>query len=183
MECVYKIKNNGCGKVDACKGCRHDPNKSTITRDEFLDMCSHFGCGLCKHFQVDADRREDTTCKRIDHKHFQFAKPWFKSYDCGQNSSIICKDFEPDESYMWLYNHWQGWDFLFGDKIYKDNETIGLCIDKDQSIRYKVKREDFVNGTFIDEDGNLKWVEKMYYKRTEDSPIGYHLVHEYRNND
>ena len=36
---------------------------------------------------------------------------------------------------------------------------------------------DFVNGTMYDADGNLKYVERKYYKRTKDG-FGYKLVKE-----
>ena len=145
----------------------------------------HLGCGDCKYHQCDAERREDTTCKRLDHKHIQFAVPWFKSYDCGQQSAITCADFEPRESRKWLYEHWVSMDDYISayeeveKRPYLADKTIGLCIDGDQSVRYYVRREDFHNNTFLNADGSLKWVKKQYYKKSRKSPIGYELVTEY----
>ena len=132
-------------------------------------------CGQCKYFRVGADR-EASICKRIDHKHIKFATPWFKSYDCGQFAGNVCRDFEPSDTIPWLKEHWRGWD------DYWDGESIlgkvWLILDDDKSVRYAVLKTDFVNNTFLNEDGSLKWVEKEYYKRSRQTPIGYLLIHE-----
>ena len=136
-------------------------------------------CGQCKYFKVNADMPNvESTCKRLDHKHIKFAKPWFKSYDCGQFASMVCNEFEPKESCKWLYEHWRGWDDYWDCE--KPKGMISLVLDDDFSVWYKVLKEDFITGNFLDDAGNLKWVEKMYYKRTKKSPIGYELVHETR---
>lgn len=136
--------------------------------------------GQCKHFSVNSDRQE-STCKRLDHKHFKFAHPWFKSYDCGQMSGQICKEFEPMEFYKWLYDHWDGIDGYFG-KDYKPNGTVWLTIDGDTSVRYGVPYEKFWEGNFLNEDGSLNWEKKMYYKRVR-KDCGYRLVTEMRDED
>ena len=75
-----------------------------------------------------------------------------------------------------MKDHWKGWnDYWEGEE---PSGTISFILDDDTSIRYKVPRKDFVNGTFLDSEGNLKWVEKEYYKRSRKSPIGYVLIHE-----
>lgn len=180
MECVYYNRNashHGC--EDACIGCKNDPQHRQITRDEFLDMWCSLRCKDCKFYKVDADRNE-SICKRIDHKHIQFAVPWFKSYDC--DSGGICSDFEPSETKVWLYNHWKGYDFLYPCPP-KETSTTALCLDRDQSVRYHVLTRDFQNNTFLDEQGNLKWVEKLYYKQSRSSPIGYVLCREFRSGE
>lgn len=135
-------------------------------------------CGDCKWFNCNADR-VISTCKRLDHKKYQFAKPWFKSYDCGQFIQQICRDFQPSTIYKYLFENWTDFDDFVGEIL--DNETVSIVIDGDCSIRYKVRYKDFADGSFIDEKGNLKWIEKCYYKKckvTEKNPIGYILVHE-----
>lgn len=135
-------------------------------------------CGNCRWFNCNADRIE-STCKRLDHKKYQFAKPWFKSYDCGQFTQQICRDFQPSSVYKYLFEHWTNFDDFVGEIL--DNETVSLVIDGDHSIRYKVRYKDFADGLFIDKNGKLKWTEKSYYKKckiTEQNPIGYILVHE-----
>lgn len=134
--------------------------------------------GQCKHFSVNSDRQE-STCKRLDHKKYKFAVPWFKAYDCGQMSGQICKEFEPKEICKWLYEHWDGIYGYFGEG-YKPEGKVWLTIDGDTSVRYAVLYEDFWNGTFLNDDGSLKWVEKMYYKRTK-KYAGYKLVVEKGN--
>ena len=151
-----------------------------IVEDSLQDTCYFVGCGSCKHFNVRSDLDGvEPTCKRIDHKHIQFAKPWFKSYDCGMQSSIMCNDFEPSEWCVYLYNHWTDpIDYAcMGDES-RISGKLYLCLDKDQSVRYAVKMRDFWYNTFLNEDGSLKWIEKMYYKRSKKSPIGYELVRE-----
>lgn len=151
-----------------------------IEDDSLQDMCYFVGCGSCKHFNVRADMDGvESTCKRIDHKHIQFAKPWFKSYDCGQYTRTMCNDFEPDEGHVYLYKHWTDpIDYACKGDESRIKGKIWLCLDKDQSVRYAVTMRDFWYGTFLNEDGSLKWIEKMYYKRSKKSPIGYVLVRE-----
>lgn len=145
----------------------------------------HLECGQCKYFQVDADRREDTTCKRLDHKRYKLAVPWFKSYDCGQFHCNVCSDFEPRESSKWLHEHWTTMDDYIADyeaiegKSFFDNKYTVLCLDNNTDVRYYVNRIDYFNNTFINADGTLKWVKKCYYKKTRSNAIGYKLVWEY----
>ena len=153
--------------------------------EEIYDVHCHLGCGECKYFQCDAERREDTTCKRIDHKHIQFSVPWFKSYDCGQYSGITCVDFEPKPLSKWLYEHWVSMqDYMDSYKRVEGREYvngyIGLCLDGNQEIIYYVKFSDFFYNTFLDSDGQLKWEFRKYYKKSRKSPIGYTLVTERR---
>lgn len=176
ITCPYKP----CGSNENCIGCNLDPEKRIMSSEMFWDMNCHLGCGDCKYCNVKADLDgEESTCKRIDHKHIQFAKPYFKSYDCGQRSAILCSDFEPNEWELWLYRHWKR-EFL--GKVSTDG-YIGLCLDKDQSVRYFVTKEDFFYNTFLNEDGSLKWKKKMYYKQSRKSPIGYELIIEWNKED
>jgi hypothetical protein len=146
---------------------------------DIRDEWSCLQCGQCKHFKAGADREGiESTCKRLDHKHIKFAKPWFKSYDCGQFFGTVCRDFEPAAYCVWLCKHWKGFDDYFAGEEFKG--TVALVLDSDFSVRYKVKAIDFINNTFLDEEGNLKWIEKEYYKISRKSPIGYALIHEKR---
>ena len=138
-------------------------------------------CGQCRWFKSNAEQPTvESTCKRIDHKKFRFAMPWFKSYDCGRSHGIVCRDFEPASWCKWLKEHWVSYDDYYqGDK--PSFPLIGFTLGNDTTVRYMVKSEDFINNTFIDSDGNLKWVRKMYYKKSRKSPTGYELVTEYRD--
>lgn len=136
-------------------------------------------CGDCKWFNVKADLDGvESTCKRLDHKKYQFARPYFKSYDCGQFVTAICRDFIPNGLYKYLKEHWTNFDDWIGD--ISENSKIGLVINGDISVRYYVRYKDFADGTFIDADGNLKWVERCFYNKCskDKNPIGYILVHE-----
>lgn len=142
------------------------------------DWCRIF-CGQCKWFNVNADREGfESTCKRLDHKHLRFAKPVFKSYDCGQfGGCCVCSDFYPNKSARWLYEHWE--EVKKQIITYKENELIGLCVDGDFDTIYKVKVTDFYNNTFLNKDGTLKWVLKTYCKSSRKSPTGYEIIKEY----
>ena len=145
----------------------------------------HLECGNCKYFQVDADRREDTTCKRLDHKTFKLAVPYFKSYDCGQYHCNICSEFEPADYCKWLKEHWKSIDAYIAEyeqaehKSFFKNRYVSLTIGDDTLVRYYVKRKDYFDGNFINPDGSLKWVKRCFYRRSKSSPIGYKLVWEY----
>lgn len=153
------------------------------------EECCCLQCGECQHFQVDADRRETTTCKRLDHKKYKFAVPWFKSYDCGQYSQTICSDFIPVKWSVWLYSHWTNIeDWIAGyekeeHKSFFDKQYVALCIDGDTSVRYYVNKKDYFYNCFIDERGELKWIKRCYYKQSRKSPIGYQLVWEYNKDE
>ena len=154
-------------------------------KELFEENWSCLQCGQCKYFKVDADREDvQSICKRIDHKHVKFSKSYFKSYDCGQFRGIVCREFYPADNCVWLKKHWFSYDDYYQDEKIKG--LINFCIDDDFSVRYGVKVEDFINGTMYDESGNLKWVEKMYYKQRKPSkryPTGYELVREKRTLD
>lgn len=173
-----------CGSNENCIGCCCDPQKRPMTKEMFWDINCHLGCGDCKYCNPSANMDSiESPCKRIDHKHIQFAVPWFKSYDCGQYSGGICSDFEPVEWKLWIYRHWKS---EFKDEKYsKGSSTIpryvALCLDKEQSIRYYVNAKDFYNNTFRDANGSLKWIKRCYYKQSRKSPTGYKLVWEYNN--
>lgn len=146
--------------------------------EEELDEWPCLQHGQCKYFNVNADR-ETSTCKRIDHKKIKFAKPWFKSYDCGQYSQHICAEFEPRDSCKWLKEHWDGVHGYFG-KSYQPKGMIWFTIGEDTSVRYGVPYKNFWDGSFVDFNGELNWIEKMYYKRTKGG-FGYSLIREKRN--
>ena len=161
-----------------------------MSKDGYVyDNYINLGCGSCRYFQCDAERRDCTTCKRIDHKHFKFGKPWFKSYDCGQQSAITCADFEPKESCKWLCDNWVSIDDYMSDyeliegKSYLDNKFITICIDDDFSVRYYIRRKDFHYNTFVNADGTLKWIKRCYYKQSRKSTIGYKLIWEFNEKE
>lgn len=141
-------------------------------------------CNECQFYRVNADR-EESICKRIDHKRVKFAVPWFKSYDCDHG--CICSDFIPVEHYPAVYKNWQEiggfkgrWPLWVEQWLpYKNTDVLTyFTIGKDTSIRYGVHLMDFVNGTMFDGDV-LKAVEKMYIKRVKKSdknPIGYKVI-------
>ena len=138
----------------------------------FEENWCHLSCGQCVYFKVNADR-EESTCKRLDHKHIKFFKPYFKSYNCGQFSGCVCSDFAPVEWCVWLRQHWVSIDdYLGGEEI---TGYVSLVVD-DLPVIYRVKKKDFFYNDFIDQDGNLKWFEKVYYKVYRNSPTGYKLV-------
>lgn len=153
-------------------------NDEEIVDGSLQDMVYFLGCGSCKYCNPCANMEgQESKCRRLDHKHIQFAVPWFKSYDCGQLSAIMCADFEPVDWFKYLKEHWTDpLDYAAGGDESRIRGKVWLCLDGDQSVRYAVTMRDFWFGTFLNSDGTLKWVEKMYYKRSRTSPTGYKLV-------
>lgn len=139
----------------------------------------HYCCGDCIHHNWDRCRAWYLPCKRIDHDKIKFAKPWFAVYDAHQFSGVICRDFEPkrtatDGTWTGFDDYWPAYveQWLpYGDTDKLMYFTLGDCTD----IRYGVPLMEFVNGTML--DGNkLKAVEKMWYQRKQNDPIGYKLT-------
>lgn len=142
------------------------------------DWCS-VSCKHCKYSQYTEMFHDKKTiiqseCKRIDHNHIRFAKPFFIVYDCGRMLTHCCSDFEPSSGNPWLYNHWGEIDII----LPKENATIPFTLDGDTSTWYYVRYLDFYNNTFLNTDGTLKWVYKMYYKKVRNT-LGYVLMREY----
>lgn len=146
-----------------------------------VDTCPHYGCGDCKYFRIDADRNE-SLCKRIDHKKVKFAIPWFKSYDCGQNFHIPCNDFEPKYMHYADAKSWDGFDNFWETYVkawlpYQDeNKLIWFCINNDTNIEYGLPMKVFIQGNMIS-DNTLLATKKRYYKRTKEG-FGYKLITE-----
>lgn len=133
-----------------------------------------------EHYRCRDCRYRNEKCKRIDHKTIKFAKPWFKSYD-GDNH-IVCSDFKPALYMKYANEHWTCFEEYWKGFVeqwlpYGDtSKNVYFTLHDDTSIRYGVPMMDFVNGTMI-ENGVLKAVEKMYYKRTKEG-FGYKLIRE-----
>jgi hypothetical protein len=144
---------------------------------------SNLHCGNCKFFKVDADRNE-SICKRIDHKTIQFGRAWFKSYDCNQHTGIICSDFIPADWCISIVREWNGFDEYWFNYVeqwlpYKNIDMlIPFFVNGDTDNKYMVKLMDFINGTMI-ENSKLKAVQKVYYKQDRDPEgYGYKLIKE-----
>lgn len=121
-------------------------------------------------------------CKRIDYtrqdeKRIRFVQHIYLA-EGGPSDRCICRDFEPKPGYVWLYQHWTGFDDCFDREDLK--RYVYLTVGGDTSIRYRVRWEDFANNDFLDENGDLKWVTKEYYRISRKSPIRYELIKERR---
>jgi hypothetical protein len=144
----------------------------------------NYHCGECKYFKVDADRNE-SICKRIDHKVIQFGRPFFKSYDCNQHAGTICSSFIPAAWCKNAIKEWKGFEEYWPNYVeqwlpYKNiNALIPFFINGNTDISYMVKLMDFVNGTML-EGNKLKAKEKIYYKRDKGNHgCGYKLIKEF----
>lgn len=172
-----------CGQSAVCNGCRNNQG-TEMTLKEFEELLGlHITCADCKYFKANAEvDGVKSICKRLDHKTIQFSKNPFASYNCGAGngtSFCLCKDFELNTIYRQLERHWQPeWKNELLEK-YFSNGTICLCLDGNFEVRYEIKRSDFVNNTFKDSDGNIKWIRKQYYKQSRKSPTGYKFINEY----
>lgn len=130
--------------------------------------CENYSCGDCKYFRINADRNE-SLCKRIDHKKIKFYMPWFASYDCGQTMHIVCSDFEPVEWHMYACKTWT----CFEDYWRQYKETWLPYGDIGTTLGFM----DFINGTMV-KNGVLKAVERMYFKHNVNCTTNYELIHE-----
>jgi len=168
--CPYKP----CGSKEECLGCCNDPEHRDMSLESFVDMCFyHKVCNMCRHYDSKADLPgHESQCKRLDHKHLRFWKPWFKSYDCN---GPVCSDFTPAERCLFLYRHWKP-EFNLPPE---DDEKVALVVDGDREIMWHVRALDFFYGDHINEDGSLCWTDKVYYKQSKSNPIGYVCLQEY----
>lgn len=142
---------------------------------EIKDKIGRVTCGNCMYFNVKADLpEEESRCRRLDHKTYRFAMPYFRCYDCGQYNSNICREFRPNTVYKYLEDQWTDFDDWTNGKIHEG--YVGITVGGDKTVRYYVRYRDFVYGTHVNPDGSLNWVKKCYYKQTRENEIGYKLV-------
>ena len=123
-----------------------------------IEDCPHFMCQDCKYFKVNADK-EESLCKRIDHKKVRFHKSPFSSYHCGEHH-IICRDFEPKRPEYADFKTWEGVDDYWNTYIKswhngKTPREICFHVGGDYSIDYYVPFGLFFCGGMI-ENGILK---------------------------
>lgn len=138
------------------------------------ECVERIGCNKCKW----ADNAvQGGKCKR-EFPNIKLAKPVFKSdrFDTLR----FCCDFEPKGYCVKLKENWKGFEDWY--EQYKrdwdnrpiEGKTVSYTIDGNESVRYQVSLKDFIYGTLF-EDGKLKVVTKMYYKKTKGG-FGYKLV-------
>ena len=161
-------------------------NDEEIKDDSLQDNYYFVGCGSCVHFKANADMDGvKSECLRLDHKFIKFAVPWFKSYDCGQHSAIMCEDFYPNDS-SGLKDHWTTpLDYAAGGDIERIRNARGgvwVTVGGNTSVRYMIPWIIFWKLPIgIDENYEPSgWTRKQYYKRDSNSPTGYRLVTEER---
>lgn len=135
-----------------------------LTDDEFI---SCFGIVKCR----DCKKRVDGTCERL--KKVELARPWFACQESA--TGYICRDYEPAEWQTLLKKYWRGTAIYASYFPY----YVQVCKTGDQSARYFIRFRDFYDDTMFDENG-LKWTYKQYYKRSRESPTGYELIKEFR---
>lgn len=130
-------------------------------------------CGSCRHFSYTSPCQ-----KRIDHKTVKFAVPWFKTYDCNQFSGVVCSDFEPSRSFVFLDKTWRGFDYYWPRFVeqWGAPKYIPFVLDGNTKIRYHVKTEHFVFGDKLFVNGKLNAYERQFYVPSRKSMIGYRLV-------
>ena len=118
------------------------------------ECCEHLGCKFCK-YAVSGCKREKGGWK--------LSKPCFSS-DRFNYFIKYCKYWLP-----YFNSKTFNWKYL----------NTGYILNDDTSVRYYVNTLDFIYNNIWDNDGNLDWKYKSYYKRCK-SPTGYELVTEYR---
>ena len=138
----------------------------------------HYRCRDCKFYH--------NNCKRVDNDKVKFWKPWHQADD-RQSANIVCRDFVLKDYLLYARKNWIDFDTYWSEFVecwlpYKNtNILVYFTVDGDDAM-LGVPLMDFVNGNMYDADGNLKYVERKYYKRTKDG-FGYKLVRESVNNE
>lgn len=147
-----------------------------------MEEYDRYFCGDCVYYSLPKNGKP-SRCKRIDHDVIKFSKPYFECYDGNQYNGILCSDFYPSNHMKYARAHWPGFD-LYWEYYVKEilpygntNTYVWFCLNGDTSIRYGVPLLDFVFGTMV-EEGRLRAVKKMYYKRNRRAPTRYILVTE-----
>jgi hypothetical protein len=153
--------------------CCADNMEENVMRSNIECDVPHYFCGDCVHWNFRGP------CKGLDHNSIRFAAPYFKSYDAGQHSGIICSKFQP---YIGLYafTQWTNFEDFWPKYVecwipYADvNILMWFVLHNDTKMRYGVPLMDYVNVTMI-ENGFLKAVQKYYYKHSKNN---HRLVYE-----
>ena len=120
------------------------------------------------------------SCPCFDHNKIEHAAPWFVS--SPEENGFPCNKFEPSSIHVYdLKNYWVNYNTWLSDWIqeWNNSKEFNDCkwftIGKDRSIRYGMSMLEYINGNIII-NGKLNCFQKMYYRRSQSSPIGYELI-------
>lgn len=136
------------------------------TDEEFLNCCPSLKCSDCCH-------RQDGQCRIFEDGRLQFSRPWFASVSDGP----ICKKFYPNGINVWLRRYWRGIDVFVKNR--RNASVTGFFLDGNEDVTYYCRWKDYYNNDLWDEDGNLKWISKIYYRQSRTSPTGYSMKIEF----
>lgn len=150
--------------------------------------CENYHCKDCKYFKFVMPNDHNSGCqRRIDHHHLVYGASCF--CDVPEEMPFPCNEFEPSKINVYGNVEWHGYnDWLdHYEKYWNEGKPIEglmrLYIDGDKSVDYHIKITDWINGTLYDENGNPKWVDRRYLKRTRNG-FGYkRIIEKYKNGE
>lgn len=125
-----------------------------------IDACPHLGCKDCLY--------NGEKCKRLGGTNLEFVRHLFA--DCSSGFHVSCNSFEPKHPEYADFKEWTSFDDYFPvymEAWWSGRKRCGFTINGDESVRYFVPLEKFIDGTMI-VDGKLMATHKEYYKMTRD---------------
>ena len=114
-------------------------------------------------------------------------KPAKPHWIVDEYPTVPCSAFEPTSWHVRGREVWRGfwdwWNRYVDQWLCKppDKILVYFTVNNDASVRYGVPLMDYVNRQMISGDralATLKAVEKQYYKRAKNDPIGMKLIRE-----
>lgn len=111
-----------------------------------------------------------TKCKRFDERLKPY-RPHFKGEQAAINDHLICRDFAPKASSVYIRNNWCGFDkWLEAMRteyaMVRQYRKISVFLDNDTDTAYEIMIDDFFNGNIWKTDGSLNYVSVRRYKQT-----------------
>ena len=141
--------------------------------------CENYRCRDCKHFRFVNRNEPNSGCqRRIDWYNITYGGPWFCC--TPEELPFPCNEFEPSNIHVYGKSVWKGYDdWLNKWIIYWNNgkplrDKMRFHV-KGEKIDYYAKTSDWINGTMYDNEGNPKWIELSYLKKTREG-YGYKRV-------
>ena len=135
----------------------------------------NFGCRDCAH-------KDQCEWKKIPGM-----KPAKPAWSAEEYPGFPCSAFEPLPWHVRGCENWKGfwnWWNRYVDQwlpMPPDKTLVYFTVNNDTSVRYGVPLMDYVNRRMVSGSralATLKAVEKQYYKRAKNDPIGMKLIHE-----
>lgn len=143
-------------------------------------------CNDCRYFCLIADKfPEKNRCPNMDYTKYWFYAPYFTAHCTGEHSNI-CRHFKPSSVCKWLSERFTSADDYMLYQIRNDehnrliNSKVAFFKAGDRKTEaFHIRYLDFYFGQYLDKTGNLKAVDKFYYKNDRSRSAGTMLVTEW----